>query len=145
MSKIQQDAFEIAKGEIGVKEIAGVKANIRIKEYHFTTTLKAESDEIPWCSSFVNWCIIQAGGKGTNFAWARSWLAWGKKIDKPVAGDIVIFSRGSNINQGHVGFLASKPKAYLPYVLVLGGNQNNAVNVSRYLKWNVLGYRRAEA
>lgn len=144
MSKIQQDAFEIAKNELGVQEIPGSNHNPRILVYHSTTGLGASSDEVPWCSSFVNWCIKVAGGIGTNSASARSWLEWGKKIEKPVAGDVVIFSRGKNLNQGHVGFLASKPKMFLPYVLVLGGNQNNEVNVSRYMKWNVLGYRRSD-
>lgn len=144
MSVIQQAAFEIAKKEIGVKEISGPKHNPKIIEYHFTTGFRATTDEVPWCSSFVNWCITQAGGVGTNDAMARSWLAWGSRIKEPVAGDLVIFSRGSNIVSGHVGFLASKPKIYLPFVYVLGGNQNNQVCVAKYMKWNILGYRRAK-
>lgn len=144
MSAIQQKAYELAKLEIGVKEVVGSKHNPKIIEYHATTGLAASSDEVPWCSSFVNWCITMANGVGTNSALARSWLAWGQRIEKPVVGDIVVLSRGNSLNQGHVGFLADKVKIYLPYIHVLGGNQSNQVNVSRQMKWNILGYRRAK-
>lgn len=142
MSAIQQNAFEIAKKEIGVTEVQGPENNIRVIEYHMATSLQASQDSVPWCSSFVNWCITMANGKGTNSAMARSWLSWGSKIKTPVAGDLVIFSRGNNLNAGHVGFLASKPNALLPFVYVLGGNQHDEVCVSKMLKWNILGYRR---
>ena len=51
--------LEIALKEVGVSEIKGGE-NKRILEYHASTTLKAKEDEIPWCSSFVNWCMVQA-------------------------------------------------------------------------------------
>jgi len=56
----------IVKGEIGQKEIKGDKDNLRIVEYHATTTLKATDDEVAWCSSFVNWCFRQCGIDGTG-------------------------------------------------------------------------------
>eukprot|EP01156_Anaeramoeba_ignava_P011257 Anaeramoba_ignava/a482504_22.p5 GENE.a482504_22~~a482504_22.p5 ORF type:complete len:143 (+),score=5.17 a482504_22:255-683(+) len=73
--------FKIALEEMwaGVTEIRGRKHNPRIIEYHKSTTLRASNDETAWCSSFVNWCIEQAGLKGTDSAAARSWLKWGKK------------------------------------------------------------------
>lgn len=54
-------AYKIARAEKGVHEIAGVKHNDRILDYHQATTLKAQADEVSWCSAFVNWCYIQAG------------------------------------------------------------------------------------
>jgi uncharacterized protein (TIGR02594 family) len=139
-----EKAFIIALGEKGITETSGPKSTERILEYHLTTTLRATSDDVPWCSAFVNWCIQKAGGKGTGSALARSWLVWG--IDAgldPKQGDIVVLKRGNDDISGHVGFLAFAPSKFSPYIEVLGGNQNNMVCVKKYLRWNVLGYRRA--
>ncbi len=135
--------YKIALKELekGVNEIAGAKHNPRILEYHTATTLMATDDETPWCSSFVNWCMKQSGHEGTKSAAARSWLKWGKKIDIPYEGCIVIFERGNNNWQGHVGFYHSKTKTQ---ILTLGGNQKNAVNISSYPKKHLLGYRTIE-
>ena len=60
MSQLQL-AYEIARAEKGVHEIGGVKHNERILAYHQATRLKAQADEVSWCSAFVNWCYVQAG------------------------------------------------------------------------------------
>jgi len=133
--------FNFAKEELGVKEFAGKKHNPRIIEYH-----KASggfgSDEIAWCSSFVNWCFLRAG---MSFAMsgranARSWLKMGIETLKPETGDVVIFWRGRKKGwQGHVGFYAGEKGGK---ILVLGGNQLNQVSYQYYPKDRLLGYRR---
>lgn len=131
--------LKAAIGEIGVKEMNGTLHHPRIIEYHMTTTLKkreAESDETPWCASFVNWCMEQAGRKGTDSAWARSWLKFGDPLDVPRRGCIVVFSRGET--SGHVGFFI---KQIGDKILVLSGNQNNMVCEAFYPKSRLLGYR----
>jgi uncharacterized protein (TIGR02594 family) len=70
--------MSIARREVGQGEITGAQHNPRIIQYHSTTTLRAGSDEIAWCSSFVNWCLRQAGIRGTSSAAAISWLSWGR-------------------------------------------------------------------
>lgn len=134
--------FGIAREEIGVKEVTGRGSNSRIIEYHKATELMASNDMTPWCSAFVNWVCDQAGIPKTNKANARSWLLWGEKITEPEIGDIVILSRGSSSWQGHVGFVAEKPTSLSPFIKVLGGNQDDSVNISPYMKARVLGYRR---
>lgn len=133
--------FEIAEKEIGVAEIPGTKNNRRIIEYHASTSLKAAADEIPWCSSFVNWCLEKAGYKGTKSAAAKSWLKWksGQKIEEPRRGCIIIFNRGTVCWQGHVGFYVANHGQDSVYVL--GGNQNKKVSVSSYRKQEIIGYR----
>jgi len=126
--------FKIAEAEIGVKEIRGGE-HPRIIEYHMSTSLKSKEDEIPWCSSFVCWCLEQNGIKSTRSAWARSYLKWGIKLDKPKPGCIVVFQRG---NAGHVAFFVSDDETG---TLVLGGNQSDSVCFSEYNKKDVLGYR----
>ena len=55
-----------------------------------------------WCADFMNFVLKRAGGKGTQSRAARSFLDYGKKLDGPRVGAIVIFSRGGR-NNGHVG------------------------------------------
>lgn len=128
--------LDIARAEIGVKEIPGSKHEKRILEYHKATSLESTEDEVPWCSSFVSWCLEKAGVPSTRNAWARSYLAWGTKIERPVVGCIVVFSRGAS--SGHVAFYIDESDAGIQ---CLGGNQGNKVCLSTYPKSRVLGYR----
>jgi len=127
--------FKIAQKELGQKEIRGGE-NKRILEYHAATTLRAKEDEIPWCASFVSWCLESAGVASTHSAWARSYLKWGKELKEPEYGCIVVFSRGKT--SGHVAFYVSSTK---DYITVLGGNQSDSVCISKYKKSDLLGYR----
>lgn len=124
----------IAEDEIGEKEVPGLQHNPRILEYHATTTLKATTDEVPWCSSFVNWVMKSAKYKTTNSAAARSWATYGFSTP-PVPGCIVVLTRNGG---NHVGFYV---RSTAQYVYVLGGNQSNAVNISAYPKSRVIAYR----
>ena len=128
--------YDIAKVEIGQKEITGPKHNQRILEYHKATSLGASTDEVPWCSSFVSWCLEQAGVESTKNAWARSYLNWGKKITTPELGCIVVFKRGTD--SGHVAFFVKKEGSK---ITVLGGNQSNQVCIADYKESDLLGYR----
>ena len=118
----------IAYDELDTEEIGGAKANPRIIEYHAATTLRAKSDEVPWCSSFVNWCMKEAGQRTTRSAAARSWAKYGKAcgLEK---GAVIVVSRGTNPAHGHVGFVW---RADGPWVWILGGNQGNRVSIARY-------------
>jgi len=122
-----------------VREVAGSQHNPRIVEYHQTTSSRASTDETPWCSAFVNWCMGQAGLVGTNRANARSWLNWGQALAAPRYGCVTVLWRGSPSGwQGHVGFYVRETSSH---VYLLGGNQGNAVNVRSYPKTRLLGYR----
>ena len=130
--------FDVAKKEIGVKEKRGGE-NPRIIEYHSTTTLSADEDEVSWCSSFVNWCFKQVNIKGTNNAAARSWLNWGTELKEPKQGCVVIYWRVAPDSwQGHVGFV---DRVEAGKVYTLGGNQGDAVSIKSFPKSQVLGYR----
>lgn len=128
----------IAEAEIGVREVPGDGDNARVLEYHATTTLHATDDEVSWCASFVGWVLLQVGIESTRSARARSYLDWGREIAYPPLGAIVVLARGTNPAQGHVGFLAEREG---DRVLVLGGNQDDAVNVRKFPASSVLGYR----
>jgi TIGR02594 family protein len=125
--------IDIAKQELGVKEIPKITANNpRIIEYH-STTGKFLDDETPWCSSFVNWVVGRAGIKGTNSARALSWQSWGTRLDKPAYGSIGVikWSKG-----GHVGFVVGikRDRNGKEKIILLGGNQSNKVQYSEFAK-----------
>jgi len=133
--------YQIALEELahGVVEQTGSFHNPRIIEYHSSCTLRATNDETPWCSAFVNWCMIQAGLSGTDNAAARSWLQWkeGSKIKSPKLGCIAVFKRGTNPWEGHVGMFSDEGDSHIQ---VLGGNQGNAVSVAPQRKEKLLAY-----
>lgn len=130
--------LRVAFSEVGQEEIIGRKHNKRIVEYHSQTTLKATTDEVYWCASFVCWVLHTAGLTSTRSAAARSFLNWGDKINTPKRGCVVIFKRPPSPTSGHVGFYLSEDQKD---IYVLGGNQDNKVNVKKYSKNNLLGYR----
>jgi uncharacterized protein (TIGR02594 family) len=139
----------IAAAELGISEVARPGEHTqRIIEYHKTTTLKATTDETPWCSSFVNWVMIQAGYRGTNSAAAKSWLNWGQPLATPREGAITVIRRkgatrdaatGSGTGY-HVAFYVSSSATH---VRLLGGNQRDRVRYSNYAlsAYEVKGYR----
>ena len=135
----------VAVKEIGVKEYPG--ANIhhpRIQLYLSCVNglgrIDQQQDETPWCSCFMNWCVEQCGVMGTDSAWAQSWGNWRSAVplDQGRSGDIAVFERSSaSVAGGHVGLLICA-NAQQGRVLVLGGNQANAV---RYAWFPIDGER----
>lgn len=132
--------IKIAKKELGVKEIAGKEANPQILAYHRATMLSANSDEVAWCSAFVNWVMREAGIKGTGSALARSWLKWGRRLKYEEPGCIVVLERGGSKWQGHVGFYIGKGKDP-SFIKILGGNQNDQVSIEEFSRHRILGFR----
>ena len=131
--------LEIARKEIGVKEVPGEGNNPRIIEYAATTTLAAKQDSVAWCSSFVNWCMKQAGIPGTGSASARSWLEWGEPIVIPKLGCVVVFKRGLPPS-GHVAFCDHEDISN-GIIRVVNGNMRDMVQISRLSVAGVIGYR----
>ena len=130
----------IALGEYGQKEVVGEKHNKRIVDYSTEIgNTWVKTDEVAWCSEFVNWCLLKAGIMGTRSAVARSFLTWGQETKTPKLGDIVIFNRPPDPKAGHIGFYIREDG---DKIWTLGGNQNDAVNISAYPKSRVISYRR---
>lgn len=134
-----QRIYDFAQRELGTKEIPGTGNNPRIVAYHESTRIGASDDSVPWCSSFVNWCVERAGYAGTGSPAARSWLNWGKELKKPTEGCVVVLRRGTQSWQGHVGFYVREDE---DLVYLLGGNQGNSVSIKGFPKDKVLGFRR---
>lgn len=123
--------MDIASNEIGIAEMLGKQNNPRIVEYFTATNYKATDDETPWCAAFVNWCLMKAGVAGTKSAAALSFKDWGKETKIPKVGDIAVIDRGGG--KGHVGFVFGfEVRDGVEYIQLLGGNQDNKVNIALY-------------
>lgn len=101
-----------------------------------------------WCAAFVNAVLDESGmpGSATVSAYpltARSFLQWGVSVDEPKPGDIVVFPRGKEAWQGHVGFyLGTSIIGDRVYYQILGGNQNNKVSIELYPANRAIDIRR---
>ena len=139
--------LKVAERELGIHETAGPASTQRIVQYNATTSLKATSDEIGWCSSFANWCLLKAGIVGTGSAAAKSWLDWGISGGPAMGAITVIRKRQSGPDSAtgsgsgyHVGFWISQTDTH---VNLLGGNQHDSVKISQFpiSQYEVLAYR----
>jgi uncharacterized protein (TIGR02594 family) len=90
-----------------------------------------------WCADFMNFVFKKAGGKGTQSRAARSFLQYGRKLDGPRVGAIVIFAR-KGPNNGHVGVVRGTDGQGNP--IVVSGNHGPTVTQSTYPKHKVLAY-----
>lgn len=137
--------IDVARAEmsLNVREIPGPQSNPRIVMYHQTTKGGAASDETAWCSSFVNYCVEQAGLRGTDSKRALSWHeeGWSEDVTaSPQEGDVVVFRRnGPAGSGGHVGFWVSQSA---DKIRVLGGNQGNAIDIATFPKDGTVGQTR---
>lgn len=137
MSQLLDQIWRNAYAELGTTEIAGQDHEKKILEYHAVTTLKATTDEVPWCSSFACWVVEKSGLKSTKSAAAKSWLTWGVRLETPVRGCVVVTTRKGG---HHVGFF-DRLSPSGTNVWLLGGNQKNSVCIVPFSVQRVLEFR----
>ncbi len=131
----------LARAYIGVREIKGPRHEPQILKWWTAIRAPFRDDETPWCGAFVGGVLeearlpIVAGG-----AAARNWLKLPITLNKAAVGAVVVFWRGSRDGaSGHVGFVVGKDRN--GNLMVLGGNQGDAVNIKPFARNRVLGYR----
>ena len=131
--------LRVARAEIGVHNFPAGSSNPRVDEYHASANAARYDDKASWCSSFVHWTLGKVGVAGTGSALARSWLAWGQPLDEPRAGCVAVLWRDEPQSwKGHVGFFL---RLEGDDVVLLGGNQLEAVREHRYQRSRVLAWR----
>lgn len=127
-----------AKSFIGLHEYPGAANNPTIMGW--LAQIKATwlgGDAAPWCGTFMAHCILAAGLTPPDAPYrAKSWLNWGIPISAPLYGCIVVFNREGG---GHVGIVVGRTAA--GNLVVLGGNQGDAVNTRVFSTDRVAGYR----
>lgn len=136
--------LEEAQKHLGVEEWPGAKQNPAILAFFEASGNSwVKDDETPWCAAFVNAILAILGLPTTGKLSARSFEDYGEPValKDVLPGDIVVFWRGKrNGWQGHVGIVASMSG---DQVMVLGGNQGDAVTVKPYGLSHLIGFRRA--
>lgn len=139
-----------ARSMIGTAEIVGKAENPKIVEMWkvgFNATGQShrlkesvwKTENTPWCGAFVAWVMATSQLSKhipASFPLARSWAKAGTALSKPAYGCVVVFSRG---NMGHVGIVVGKDKK--GNLMVLGGNQGDAVNIKPFALSRVIAYR----
>ena len=110
-------------------------------------------DDIPWCGLFAAIVVFRRLKNILEVVasplWARNWAKYGNEVAtqkngklvnkgdlKPSLGDILVFVRNGG---GHVGFYVGEDANYFH---VLGGNQSNAVTITRIAKSRCIAVRR---
>lgn len=135
---------------MGVQEVVGRGSNKTIIDWRDILNAAAPSgdpmiqgysdDDIPWCGLYAAIVTFFRANNITEVVktplWARSWVNYGVAARQAALGDVLVFSRNGG---GHVGFYIAED-AYSYHVL--GGNQSNAVTITRILKNRCIAIRR---
>lgn len=129
---------------IGIREDtkAGGEAVDQLWRDYKMSGLVGKAKSIPWCSGFVGGTLTRAGlsvASNTEYGKDNSqyWRGYGRKLDKPAYGCIVVFKWPWG--GGHVGYIVGQSHMGSP--LVLGGNQDDSVCVKAFRKDHIVAYR----
>lgn len=120
----------VALAEVGVLEDTRAgKSTTRIEQYHAVTKAGRAVDDVPWCASFVSFCLEQCGILSTRSKTATSYASYGIATLPSRQFAILGFGKADKDagGSGHVGFSLG---AWSGEVYLLGGNQKNGVNIA---------------
>lgn len=123
----------------GTIETPGAANNAKILEWAQETGLRNvyTADSIPWCGLFMA-VVAKRAGKPlvSSPLWALSWSKFGEQGGQPRLGDVLTFRRNGG---GHVALYIGEDSTCYH---VLGGNQSDAVTITRIRKERLHAVRR---
>lgn len=91
----------------------------------------------PWCGGAVGYWMQNTGLQiPKDWYRANAWLNWGVPRPAPAIGCVVVFEREGG---GHVGLVVGQDTR--GRLLVLGGNQGDAISIAPFDRARVLGFR----
>ncbi len=126
-----------ARSDIGVRELPGAPTAPRISDWLAKLGAWWRDDETPWCGTAVAAWMMAAGvARPQHWYRAKAWADWGQKLRDPIHGCVVVFERTGG---GHVGLVVGQTS--IGDLLVLGGNQGDAVNVRSFPRTRAIAYR----
>ena len=139
--KIENNSVVTAQPYIGLDE--------RIHRTELKALLDVDPVRTEWCAAFVNAVLELDGIAGSDSVsdvplMARSFLFWGERVEPAdiQRGDVVVFPRGNQGWQGHVGFYVDTQIIDGKEIwIILGGNQSNEVRYDFYSPSASLGIR----
>lgn len=121
----------IARKYIGTREIKDPKHSSLITGWLVKLGAWWRDDETTWCGVAVAAWMSEAGlPYPKHWYRAKAWSEYGSNLrsDKVAPGAILVFDRAGG---GHVGLYVAEDNLYFH---VLGGNQGDAVSISRIAK-----------
>lgn len=149
---------------LGTNEVPGKGSNKVIESWRDElnkagcSVVGFSDDGIPWCGLFAAIVVLRAGKvPQSSPLWAMNWAKWGVEIAsntgttaKPKLtfkpglraslGDVLVFQRKTATGfAGHVGFYVAEDATAFH---VLGGNQSDAVTITRVAKDRCIAVRR---
>lgn len=126
-----------ARQDIGLREIHGAPTAPRIAAWLKLLRAWWKDDETPWCGAACAAWMLASGVQPPD-AWyrAKAWATWGQALPRPAEGCVVVFDR---VGGGHVGLVVGETAA--GRLLVLGGNQGDAVSVAAFDRSRAIAYR----
>lgn len=136
--------INIAKSYIGTKEIPGPKSNPVIiswaKKLGGKVGIPYTDDDTAWCGLFMGHVFQEAGFVVPNICVrASEWAKFGSPCSVYAEGAVAVFKRPGG---GHVGIIVGQTDKNL---LILGGNQGNAVSITQIEKARCTDVRWPEA
>lgn len=143
-------AYDLAQRFVGLKEVPGVASNPLVLGMLRLDVADVQGDDVAWCSAFVNFIAWMLRLPRSKSLAARSWLGIGQPVelrDAKAGFDVVVLQRGSGPQPGpdviaapgHVGFYSGMSGGN---VVLLGGNQGDAVTLAQFSSQRILGIRR---
>lgn len=148
IEEAKKHLVEVAKAEVGYHE-GGNNYTKYAEDQRISKLYGWDVQNQPWCSTFVNWCFLQAfgdiGGKmtyGGSAACANQASLYKKNgafYTKPELGDQIFFYSGGGIN--HTGIVIEVSSASIRTV---EGNYSDGVSLCTYTIGNskIAGYGR---
>ena len=142
-NNIENNSVITAQPYIGLQE--------RVHRDELKELLEVDPMRTEWCAAFVNAVLeldsIPNLNNQTKYPplMARSFLFWGERVEPAdiQRGDVVVFPRGTQGWQGHVGFYVDTQVVNGKEIwIVLGGNQSNEVRYDFFSPNKALGIRR---
>lgn len=128
----------VARAYVGLREIPGKDTAPAISRWLRTLRAWWSDDATPWCGVAVAAWMLEAGITELPTHWyrAKGWLGWGTKLLLPAVGCVVVFERTGG---GHVGLVVGEDSR--GRLMVLGGNQGDAVSIVPFDRDRVVGYQ----
>jgi uncharacterized protein (TIGR02594 family) len=129
----------LAWEDLGISEAPGPQHNQRVLAYYADVGhSQIGTDETAWCAAFLGSCLERAAIASTRSLLARSYLDWGEPAPSPRPGTVAVLSRGNDPILGHVGFVVGSTPTD---IILLGGNQGDAVTVDVFPRARLLALR----
>jgi uncharacterized protein (TIGR02594 family) len=137
--------LDLARSDLGVSEVVGQGASLVIKGYFKDAGHpEIEDDETAWCAAASCSWLKRAGmpvpPRATSLM-AMSFESYGTPLDTFKPGCICVFYRGAKREKTWQRHVAIGVRETRTHIVVIGGNQSNAVTEAKFPKRDLVAMR----